>query len=541
VRFDDRLTTILQLPADNQNAKAAVWSQLVLILAQNAGRFPDDQEADARARIKKLCHEVPIDRRKFMASALIGHITDVETLLIFATDSAPVAAIILKDIQLSDAEWVALIPQLPSSSRALLRERRDLPAPISHMLQSYGASDNALPSAETKEFDRAEGESPNQIRDLVARIEAFKNQREASVAEKGVIEAQYHDKALSFRFEIDRTGIISWVQGAPRGALIGISFTEASEPRAFGVDGHAAGAFRKRSPFKSARLRVAGSGAASGDWLISADPHFDANDGRFCGYRGIARRAEPGEQITPATTSPFGKEMTADSIRQLVHELRSPINAIRGFAEMIDTQLLGPVSHNYRHQARQIVADSIKLVNIVDDIDLTARLEMQPGAITTNDAIDVIEMVETALHRLDPQVEHYRINLALSTIASLPFCKIDRQSGIRLIERMIATTIGIAQIGETLNINVTHDLRSITIEIDQPHLNNVDIGSDLRGLSPDQQGAVTSPHPLGLNFSVRLIRQMAQSAGAQFKVEAGKFILIIPQAQDSEEKTTESG
>jgi hypothetical protein len=539
VRFDDRLATILRLPTGSQSAKAAVWSQLVSLLAQRAGSLPADQEAAARSLAEALQPQVPLDRRKFVAESLVRRINDVDTLLLFGQDTAPVAAAILTNAQLSEEEWAKFIPRLPPASRALLRERRDLPKSATQMLAAYGAGDTALPSAANIADYEGDSASPIQIRDLVARIEAFKNEREASVTKKTPAEPLLEPKALSFRFETDRAGIVCWVEGAPRGAIIGISFAEISEPRTFGVDGHAAGAFRKRAPFRSARLRVAGTGTTAGDWLISADPIFDADDGRFCGYRGIARRAEPGEQIY--ATVPFGKNMSADSMRQLVHELRSPLNAIRGFAEMIDGQLLGPVSHPYRHQARQIVEDSMRLVNIVDDIDLTARLEMDGNSAAPNDATDVLEMIETAVQRLDAQIARYEIGLKFSALANLPFCLIDRQSGIRLIERMIATTIGIAEQGEALNIDVTHNHRQITIAIDQPRLIDFDISTNLGGLSLDHQARCTNPPALGLNFAIRLIRQMAQAVGGQFKIDESKFALILPQAHDSEKKTIESG
>ncbi|MEK6638823.1 MAG: histidine kinase dimerization/phospho-acceptor domain-containing protein [Pseudomonadota bacterium] len=538
MRFDDRLATILALPADGQQAKAAIWSQLASLLAQKNGTLPADQEADARALEAMLRPDVPLNRRKFSATSLAGRINDVDTLLIFGQDAASVAAPVLTHAQLSEVEWREVIPRLPSTSRALLRERRDLPESVTRILRAYGAGDTGLISSQDTFQAASKSESPTQIRDLVARIEAFKNEREAGVAPKISAPPPHDAKALSFRFETDRAGVICWVEGVPRGPLIGISFAEISEPRVFGVDGQAAGAFRKRLPFPNARLRVAGVGVASGDWLISADPSFDAGDGRFCGYRGIARRAELGEQTSSAAAAPFGKDMSADAIRQLVHELRSPLNAIRGFAEMIDGQLLGPVSHPYRHKARAIVEDSIRLVNIVDDIDLSAQLEMENRTTTTHDVTNVAEMVETALLKLDPQITRYGIHLKLSTCTELPLCAVDSHSGARLIERMISTMIGLAKTGEMLKIDVTKNHRQIIIAIDRQHIINFDTSN---ALSTDTEYPSADPPPLGLNFALRLIRRMAQSVGGQFIVEASKFALILPQAHDSEKKTIEGG
>jgi signal transduction histidine kinase len=539
VRFDDRLATILTLPADTAGGKAVVWSQLVSLLAQKGADIPHEERTVARARAVALQPDVALDRKKFVADSLAGRISDADTILLFGLDDPAVAAPILVKAKLSEDDWTNIIPLLPQTSRALLRERRDLPQPAARALGIYGAGDNVLPSLNEPIIEAREDETSIQIRDLVARIEAFKHERTAQ--KTAPLELPQAAVAIAFRFETDRAGILNWVDGAARGPLIGISFAEISEPRAFGVDGHAAGAFRKRAAFRNARMRVAGTGSTSGDWLISADPSFDSDDGRFRGYRGLARRAETDGQATTGTVAPFGNNMSADAIRQLVHELRSPLNAIRGFAEMIDGQLLGPVSHAYRHQAQHIVEDTTRLVGIVDDIDIAARIEMKANPTVSDDRTDAMQMVEAALDQLDPQIIRFNINLRLSSSTDATFTSVDRQSGIRLIARMIATTIGIAESGENLTLDVAHDDRQIFIAIDQPQLIDFDIGAKIIALSSALQSRCSNPPALGLDFALRLIKQMADAIGGQFKTDARKFVLILPQAHNNEKKIIESG
>jgi signal transduction histidine kinase len=532
----------MTLPADTAGSKALVWSQLVSLLAQKSADIPDVQLAEARARTVSLQPDVALDRRRFVAESLAGRIMDSDTILLFGLDDPSVAAPVLVNATLAEADWTNIIPLLPPTSRALLRERRDLPPPAARALGIYSVGDNALPSLNEPIISENDGESSIQIRDLVARIEAFKHERSATTAQQAAqLELPQNAVAIAFRFETDRAGILNWVEGASRGPLIGISFAEISEPRAFGVDGHAAGAFRKRASFRNARMRVAGTGPTSGDWLISADPSFDSDDGRFRGYRGFARRAEAEEQAGAGNVAPFGKNMSADAIRQLVHELRSPLNAIRGFAEMIDGQLLGPVSHAYRNQARHIVEDSTRLVSIVDDIDIAARIEMNTPSPVSTDTTDIMEMVKVALDQLNPEFMRFDISLNLSSSPDPTFTEVDRQSGIRLIARMVATTIGIAESGENLALDVTHNGRHIFISIGQPRLIDFDIGLKEVELSSELQSLCSNPPALGLNFALRLIRQMADAVGGQFKADAGKFVLILPQAQDTERKIIESG
>ncbi len=174
--------------------------------------------------------------------------------------------------------------------------------------------------------------------------------------------------------------MLVWVEGAPRGPLVGQSIAWVAGRGQHGVDGQAAGGFEKRSPFRDARFTVAGEGAASGDWRISGIPFFDAASGTFQGYRGTARRPRPDEVARSAADDAepgvFGTEFPADSLRQLIHELRTPLNAIIGFAEMIEGQYLGPAAMPYRGRAATIMEQARGLLGAVDDLDTAARIEI---------------------------------------------------------------------------------------------------------------------------------------------------------------------
>ena len=92
---------------------------------------------------------------------------------------------------------------------------------------------------------------------------------------------------------------------------------------------------------------MAGAGAAAGSWKISGVPAFEPADGRFAGYRGVALREVPPAGTVAADAFP---DVLADpdSLRELVHEIKTPLNAIIGFAEIIEGQYLGPADRGYR-------------------------------------------------------------------------------------------------------------------------------------------------------------------------------------------------
>ena len=63
-----------------------------------------------------------------------------------------------------------------------------------------------------------------------------------------------------------------------------------------------------------------------------------------------------------------------DSLRELVHEIKTPLNAIIGFAEIIEGQYLGPADHRYRERAGEIVAQARLLLGAIDDLDFAAKI-----------------------------------------------------------------------------------------------------------------------------------------------------------------------
>ncbi len=81
----------------------------------------------------------------------------------------------------------------------------------------------------------------------------------------------------------------------------------------------------------------------------------------------------------------------AEALRETIHEIKTPLNAIIGFAEIIDGQYLGPAHRNYRHRAAEIVAQARTLLAAIEDLDFAARLQARgPGDGAATDLADVL-------------------------------------------------------------------------------------------------------------------------------------------------------
>lgn len=361
-----------------------------------------------------------------------------------------------------------------------------------------------------------------EIAEVVARIDAFWRHRE----ETGPAELPTLRPADEFRFETDAKGMIRWVDGVSRAPLVGMSLDSQAAPGVTDtsrVDGIAAGAFRRRAGFSNARLAVEGESDAAGDWLISAIPVFDPANGRFTGYRGTARRPRVDERAEPVRTV-AGPAMPADSLRQLVHELRTPTNAIAGFAEMIEAQMLGPVGDAYRDRAQVIRSQARELLGAIDDIDLAARIDsaalsLVPGQIALRPVLAMI------VDDLAPLSELRGSVIALP-IADLSVTG-DRRAVERLLARLLATLVSASGQGERIGVHVAAEgVDKVAITIDRPQALADYPGDQVLDIDDEHEDATL----LGTGFALRLARNLARELGGALVIGPESLTLRLPAA-----------
>ena len=546
LRFDDMIATVLRQSEAQPSALAAKWRQLVDLIAQDRGA--GDRQAEALGWLTENRKRVPAETRREVARTLAGRRISPAALALFADDLPAVAAPLMAGARLDGGAWLDLLPRLGPVARGLLRHRRDLPLDVVHALAAFQPGDFALSgdvaAAPEESLTPLAERSEAQIRDLVARIENFRRRRDSAGAAAAIAPGPVEE----FQWETGPDGVILWIEGAPRGPLVGQSIASIAERGQYGVDGQAAGAFEKRAPFRDARFSVPGGGAASGDWRISGVPFFDAAQGNFLGYRGSARRPRLDEVAhgaqAEAPTGLFGTDLPADSLRQLIHELRTPLNAIIGFAEMIDGQYMGPAALSYRSRASDIMDQARRLLSAVDDLDTAARIETQRLQLAES-SVDAVALL-CRLHDAYERVARQRGSRILIEIErDLPDAKVELDAAERMFARMLAATIGLAGEGETITATMAMGQdgarKMLCLSIDRPRaIEGLDENALLDpGYSPD--GDWPGAPALGLGFALRLVRNLAEAVGGALQIGAARFFLFLPPLEPAERSSGRNG
>ncbi|RYY42704.1 MAG: HAMP domain-containing histidine kinase [Sphingomonadales bacterium] len=219
--------------------------------------------------------------------------------------------------------------------------------------------------------------------------------------------------------------------------------------------------------------------------------------------------------------------MPADSLRLLVHELRTPTNAIAGFAEMIESQMLGPVSYAYRGQASEIRAQARELLGAIDDLDLAARIEsaalaLIPGRVAVRPVLATIAEDLAPLIQLRGSVlEVPEGDLAVSG---------DRRAVERLLARLLATLVSASSAGERIAVALTQSDGMVALAIVRPKALADYPGDAVFGVDDEREDSTL----LGTGFALRLARNLARELGGALIIGRERLTLRLPASDNAD-------
>ncbi|WP_343347385.1 HAMP domain-containing sensor histidine kinase [Sphingomicrobium sp. XHP0239] len=532
MRFDDRLATLLTLPLAGPRDRAVRWRQLVELAARvsEAGMEDDAPMVAALAVIRSERDEVPIDVRSATGRAIAGRALGPKMLALFAEEELSVAAPVLAAASVKPEQRAALVDAADGATRAFLlnlwpdqdgadAESRRLGDVVERLKAARTTIGDAVdgetpsvkspqPDGNTGTSDKADGANTAILdRETVASTTSRPSARSFSPSTN-----VDRDAIKAFRWETGADGAIDWVDGAPRTALIGQSL--AAAPALAPLIG-------ARQSFSAVDSAFAG---LPGDWQVTGTPEYDPESGRFLGYSGAAlrKRAAASRRMSPPRETALPLDPAA--LRELVHEIKTPLNAIIGFAEIIDGQYLGPAHRRYRERAAQIVTQARILLEAIKDLDFAARLQ---GGREEGDA----EPLGDILNHLRPVIEaraaRRGVDLDIPRDRD-PVCSTNAELSARLLERLIAALIDVTPHGETLSIAIGAKERHCYVAIERPR--GLDRYDERELFDPGFSIDDDDDALLGLGFSLRLVRGLARVAGGDLVIDDRHLTLSLVRA-----------
>lgn len=573
MRYDDRLATVLRLTPVGPNVARIQFRQLLDLL----GTRPADDQGEmldlAYLRLAELSARLPMADRLVILRQPGLRLRAPRLVSALAQGEPAVGHAAIQAAQLDDDQWLDLIPALPLVARGLLRDRHDLGESARALLVRLGVGDRALPGVATPEnvvplaqTDAAISPAPiafapmaapvaaniavaepiaprvdemranahpllradEDIGALVRRIEAFRRARETGTPTSSdaprlpLGEDAGGQRIECFDFASDGEGRIVWSESQVAPMVVGYLL---------GGQGNMAGDVRLHQPLRALPVTLAGAPAIAGEWQVDAVPRFDPLGGRFIGHLGRFRRPSPmAEPVAAPSTAAMDSE--ADRLRQLLHELRTPVNAIQGFAEIIQQQLFGPAPHEYRALAAVITADSARMLAGFEELDRFAKLDSGAMDIALGEC-DLGECLAATVARLLPidgsAGAHFRY-AGPSHPLPVALAAIEAE---RLCWRLLATLAGNAAADEVLPVSLTVTEKQAA---GQQAVVRLALPESLAGLDEGElyhAAAQPSEHApsagmFGTGFALRLASVEAQAAGGRLTRDGESLVLQLP-------------
>jgi light-regulated signal transduction histidine kinase (bacteriophytochrome) len=225
-----------------------------------------------------------------------------------------------------------------------------------------------------------------------------------------------------------------------------------------------------------------------------------------------------------------GRNPASDALRQLVHELRTPANAIAGFAEMIESQLLGPVPQPYRVHAATIRNQTHDLLGAIDDIDMAARIESDALDLRPGD-VPVAPMLARIADDLAPLAHLRRAVLAIDAGADGIAIAGDDRAVERLIARLMATLVSSGSPDERIAVVARGEGdRTVALTFDRPRALGAYAEERLLTIDAEVEAEREGAPLLGTGFALRLARNLATELGGSLTIGEDSLTLRLPAA-----------
>ena len=136
----------------------------------------------------------------------------------------------------------------------------------------------------------------------------------------------------------------------------------------------------------------------------------------------------------------IANKMKAAFLAAMSHELKTPLNAVLGFSEIIRDEVLGPVGHDaYRDYAGDIHKSGARLLAVINDVLDVSRLE---GGLLTIDARpeNVMDVAEQAV-KLAQGVTQDQRKIEIDVPADMPSLLVDPRRLAQALGNLLANAL----------------------------------------------------------------------------------------------------
>ncbi len=209
-----------------------------------------------------------------------------------------------------------------------------------------------------------------------------------------------------------------------------------------------------------------------------------------------------------------------DFLAKVSHEVRTPLNSIIGFAELMKEEQLGPIGNDrYRGYIRDIHESGLYALSLVNDLLDISKIEA--GEFELNfTAVDLEEVVSESIHSMQPQAQRQRVLLRTAFANNLPGVLADRRSIRQIILNLVSNAIKFTKPGGQVIISTQRNSSGgVRLRVRDSGI-GMSEGEISVALKPFQQLDTSPRKQLGTGLGLPLTKALVEANRAKFKLRS---------------------
>jgi len=211
----------------------------------------------------------------------------------------------------------------------------------------------------------------------------------------------------------------------------------------------------------------------------------------------------------------------ADLLARISHEVRTPLNAIIGFAEVMTGERFGALGNErYVEYMKDIRASGERVVAIIDDLTDLSRIETG-GLDLTFAKQNLNDLVESCVAVMQPQANRERIIIRTSLAHMLPQVVADVRALRQITLNLIGNSIHLANTGGQVIVSTAlTDFGEVVLRVRDTGqgLNDNEVAA---AMEPFRTRAPSDQAPDGSPVSLSLTKALVEANRARFQIKTG--------------------
>jgi signal transduction histidine kinase len=234
-----------------------------------------------------------------------------------------------------------------------------------------------------------------------------------------------------------------------------------------------------------------------------------------------AEFSKPAGPVGPPCQAETPSAATSNFIARISHEVRTPLNAIIGFAEGMMEERFGPLgSDGYREYLKDIHASGTELIALIDALLDLAKIEAGQFELAVS-SLSINDIVQECVIKVQPQANQKRIIIRSSLAPKLPQVVADARSVRQIVRNLLSNSFKFLDIGGRIIVSTALTDRGEVVL----RMRDNGVGMSEKEIAaviePFSQFATSTRFGSGnANLALPLTRALAEANGATFRVDS---------------------